>query len=276
MKKNVKTLDKKVALFCGALQLPFVARDCLIAQGYDVYTIGLKNFFDPALKPDLVIRLGGGGTAARECKRRGIKNLVFVGALGHVNLSDVRPDVWSMSVFMRVLANQKGDDSMLCTVINGIESKGFKILGIQELCPELTFSPGVQTREKPTKDDQKIIDRAVQVSKMIGAEDIGHSTVVDRQVLAVEAAEGTAEMFKRVIAIKNRGRARKPSGVFAKMTKPKQNLRIDLPAIGVDTVRDVVAARLRGIVVNAGTCLVIDRAAVLATADKAGIFIVAL
>lgn len=69
-----KDTDKKVALFCGALSLPFLTRDALRKRGWDVFVIGLKNFYDPKLKPDLVIRLGGGGTAARECKKRGIKN----------------------------------------------------------------------------------------------------------------------------------------------------------------------------------------------------------
>ena len=280
VKTYMPSSDKKIALFCGALRLPFIVRDCLRQRGFDVYVIGLKNFYDPALQPDLVVRLGGGGVAARECKKRGIKKLVFAGALGHVNLSDIRPDMWSMSVFMRVLANQKGANSMLSTAIAGIESKGFKIVGAQELCPDLAFQPGIQTRVKPTREDRKTIDRAVQVSKMIGAEDIGQSVVVDRQVLAIEAAEGTTKMFQRVIEVKNQGATplerKAQSGIFAKMTKPNQDLRVDLPAIGVDTVRDVTAARLRGIVVNAGTCLVIDRDQVVTAADKAGIFIIAV
>jgi DUF1009 family protein len=273
MKKNsIKTSDKKIALFCGALRLPFLARDALRAAGWEVFVIGLRGFYDPALKPDLVIRLGGGGTAAKECKKRGITKLCFVGAIGHPNLSDIRPDMWSVSVLAKVLKNQKGYDSMASALIAGIESKGFKIVAAQDLCPELTFAPGVQTKVKPTREDMKLIDRAVHVSRVMGAEDIGMSVVVDRQVLAVEAAEGTAEMLKRVISIR---KGRRGSGVFAKMTKPKQDLRIDIPAIGLETIRDVAAAGLRGLVVNAGTCFVIDRDLVVAAANRAKIFIVA-
>lgn len=275
-KKKEKISDKKIALFCGALELPRLTRDCLRAAGYDVYVVGIRNFYEADLNPDLVIRLGGGGAAARECKRRGIKNLVFVGAIGHPNLSDIRPDIWSIGVLARVLKNQKGYDSMAGAFIAGIEAKGFKILAAQDLCPELTFKPGVQTRTKPTKDDLKTIERAIHVSQVIGREDIGASVVVDKAVLAIEAAEGTANMFKRVIEMRM-GRYKKSgqSGVFAKMTKPGQDLRIDIPAIGVQTVKDTAAAGLRGIVVNAGTCFVIDRSAVLAEANKHKIFIVA-
>lgn len=284
MVKSKRNSDKKIALFCGALRLPFLVRDCLRARGYDVFVVGLKDFYDPKLAPDMVIRLGGAGRAARECRRRGIKNLVFVGAIGHPNLSNIWPDFWSMSVLFGVLRNQRGHDNMATAFISGIEAKGFKIIGAQDLCPDLTFQPGIQTKTKPSKSDAKIIDRAIQVSRVMGAEDIGMSVVVDKVVLAVEAAEGTADMLQRVIAIKRGGnkkgtgstKPRRQSGVFAKMTKPGQDLRIDIPAIGTDTVRDVAAAGLRGIVVNAKTCFVIDRDAVIDLANKHNIFILAV
>lgn len=272
MKKNT---DKKIALFCGALSLPFLTRDALRKHGWEVFVIGLKNFYDPKLNPDLVIRLGGGGTAARECKRRGIKKLAFVGALGHVNLSDIRPDLWSISVLLSVLKHQRGYDSMAVALNKALESRGYEIVAAQDLAPELTFEkPGIQTKHKPSKSDLHDIERAIQVSHTIGIEDIGASVVVDKQVIAVEAAEGTANMLKRVVDMrKNR---KKTGGVFAKMTKPGQDLRIDIPAIGVDTVRAVAAAKLHGIVVNAKTCFVIDKDAVLTAANKAKIFIKAI
>ena len=272
MKKNT---DKKVALFCGALSLPFLTRDALRKHGWDVFVIGLKNFYDPKLNPDLVIRLGGGGTAARECKKRGIKKLTFVGALGHVNLSDIRPDFWSISVLLSVLKHQRGYDSMAVAFNKALEARGYEIVAVQDLAPELTFEKtGIQTKTKPSKSDLKDIERAIAVSHTIGREDIGASVVVDKQVIAVEAAEGTARMLERVVEMrKNR---RKSGGVFAKMTKPGQDLRIDIPAIGVDTVRAVAAAKLHGIIVNAKTCFVIDRDAVLDAANKAKIFIKAI
>ncbi len=269
MKKNS---DKKIALFAGALSLPFLTRDALRKNGWDVYVIGLKNFYDPALKPDLVIRLGGAGRAARECKKRGIRKLTFVGALGHINLSDIRPDLWSLGVLLSVIKHQRGYDSMAVAFTKALEKRGYEIVAAQDVAPELTFEkPGVQTRAKPTRADMANIERAVDVSHTIGVADIGASVVVDKQVVAVEAAEGTARMLERVVEMrKNKRRA---SGVFAKMTKPGQDLRIDIPAIGVDTVRAVSAAKLRGIIVNAKTCFVIDKDAVIAAANKAGIFI---
>lgn len=270
-----KNTDKKIALIAGALSLPFLTRDALRKNGWDVYVIGIKNFYDPKLNPDMVVRIGGAGPAARELKKRGIHKLVFVGALGHVNLSDIRPDLWSLSVLLSVLKHQRGYDSMAVAFNKALEKRGYEICAAQDLAPELTFEKsGIQTKIKPAKSDIADIERAIQVSHTIGTEDIGASVVVDKQVVAIEAAEGTARMLDRVVEM--RKNKRKSGGVFAKMTKPGQDLRIDIPAIGVDTVRAVAAAKLHGIIVNAKTCFVIDKPAVIAAANKAKIFIKAI
>ena len=275
MKKQTLSSDKKIALIAGALQLPFFTRDALRRAGWDVYVVGLKNFVDPKLNPDMIIRLGGAGRAIREFRRRGIHNLTFVGAIGHPNLYDIRPDLWSLSALISIMKHQRGYDSMATALNRVLEKRGFKVLAAQDLAPELTFeNAGIQTKTKPTKSDMADIQRAIDVSHTIGEMDIGASVVVDKQVIAVEAAEGTARMLDRVVEM--RKNKRRSTGVFAKMTKPGQDLRIDIPAIGVDTVRAVANAHLRGIVVNTKTCFVVDRENVIREANKLKIFIVAI
>ena len=267
--------NKKIALIAGALDLPILTRDALKRRGWDVFVIGIKNFYDPKLNPDMVMRLGNAWAASRETRRRGIKKLVFVGALGHPNLSDIRPDLWTIGLLISVIKNQRGYDSMAVAFEKSLQKRGYELVAAQDLAPELTFEhAGVYTKAKPTAADNKAIERAIDVSHTIGAADIGASVVIDKQVIAVEAAEGTARMLERVVSMR-KGHKR-ASGVFAKMTKPKQNLKIDIPAIGVDTVRAVANAKLRGIVVNTKSCFVIDKNAVIAAADKARIFIVAV
>lgn len=270
-----KKSDKKIAIVAGALDLPFLVRDALRARGWDVFIIGLKNFCDARLNPDMVVRLGGAGTAVRAVRRRGIKNVTFVGAIGHPNLSDLRPDLWTLVALFKILKHQRGYDSMAVALNKIMSDAGFNVVAAQDLVPELTFErAGVLTRKKPTAADKKNIERAIDVSHTIGAADIGASVVVDKQVIAVEAAEGTARMLERAIAL--RAGHKKSSGVFAKMTKPGQDLRIDIPAIGVDTVNAVADAKLNGIVVNTKTCFVINKDSVIKTADKRGIFILAV
>lgn len=272
---NMKKSDKKIALIAGAFDLPFFTRDALVRAGWDVFVIGLKNFYDPRLNPDLVIRLGGGGRAVRMARRMGIKKITFVGSLGHPDLSDLRPDFWTLRALFTFLKHQRGYDSMAVAVNKIMEKNGFEVVAAQDLAPELAFEQaGVQTRVKPSAADKKNIERAIEVSHTIGAADIGASVVVDKQVIAVEAAEGTAKMLERVVNM--RQNKKKQSGVFAKMTKPGQDLRIDIPAIGVDTVNAVADANLRGIVVNTKTCFVVNKPAVISQANKRGIFILAL
>lgn len=272
---NNKKSDKKIALVAGALDLPFFTRDALVRAGWDVFIVGLQGFVDMNLNPDMVVRLGGGGRAIREFRRRGITKLTFVGSLGHPNLSDLRPDLWTFITLLKIMKHQRGYDSMAVALNKVLESQGFEIVAAQDIAPELAFeTPGVQTKVKPTRTDEKNIARAIEVSHTIGAADIGASVVVDTQVIAVEAAEGTARMLERVVDM--RSNKRKSSGVFAKMTKPGQDLRIDIPAIGVDTVRAVAAAHLHGIVVNTKTCFVVDKTAVIKLANELGVFILAL
>ncbi|MBO4700496.1 MAG: UDP-2,3-diacylglucosamine diphosphatase LpxI [Alphaproteobacteria bacterium] len=271
----IKKQDKKIAIVAGALRLPFLVRDALRARGWDVFVIGLKNFYDAKLNPDMVIRIGGAGAAIRAARHRGIKNVIFVGAIGHPNLSDLRPDLWTFFALLKILKNQRGYDSMAVALNKIMTNAGFNVVAAQDLAPELTFEKsGVMTRKKPTTADKKNIERAIDVSHTIGAADIGASVVVDKQVIAVEAAEGTAKMLERVVDMRL-GR-KKNGGVFAKMTKPGQDLTIDIPAIGVDTVNAVADAKLNGIVVNTKTCFVVDKDLVIKTANKRGIFIIAV
>lgn len=268
-----KIIDRKIAVVAGAHRLPFLVADDLRAQGYDVFIIGLKNFCDPALNPDLWIRLGAAGTAFREAKKRGIKNLVMVGAIGHPNLTDIIPDFTAIKIVSRVRRNQNGYDSMLTALFSEIEKFGFKVLAGQDLCPSLTFSSGAQTKTKPNKKDAKDIERAINVSKVIGKLDIGQSVVVSGQVLAVEAAEGTKKMLERVIDIRHG--YKKCGGVLAKMIKPGQDLRADIPAIGVETINAIADAKLSGIVVDSKNCWAIDKDEIIKTANKRKVFIIA-
>ncbi len=276
MKKNTnQDNNKKIALVAGALDLPRLTRDALQRAGWEVFTVGLKNFVDPNLGCDIIIRLGGAGRAVRAARRRGISKITFVGAIGHPNLSDIRPDLWSLGTLISVIKNQRGYDSMAVALNKALEKRGFEIVAAQDAAPELAFqTAGVQTKTKPSARDSRDIERAIEVSHTIGAADIGASVVVDKQVIAVEAAEGTARMLNRVVEM--RQSKKRSSGVFAKMTKPGQDLRIDIPAIGVDTVNAVADAHLRGIIVNTKTCFIVDSQAVIAAANKRKIFILAL
>ena len=266
--------DKKIAVVAGRERLPDLVMESLRRSGYEPYLIALKNFYDGALRPDLTVRLGGAGAAIKELKRRGITQIIFIGALGHPNLFDIRPDWASVKILAKIIKNQRGYDSMIATLIAEIEKLGFKILNPQHLCPDLTFGKGVQTKTKPSRADLNDIKRGTEVSGIIGKMDIGQSVVVHNQVLAVEAAEGTERMLSRVIEMRRANKYK--GGVMVKLIKPGQDLRIDTTAIGANTIRDLAAARIGGLVIDAKECWVIDMPEAIRLANKHKIFILAI
>ena len=129
---------------------------------------------------------------------------------------------------------------------------------------------GVLGAYEPNIGDWNDIGRGMNVVAQMGILDIGQAAVVrDGYVLAVEAAEGTDAMLRRCQAFLRDS----PSGVLIKRPKPGQERRADLPTIGVSTVESTVCVGLNGIAVAAGSTLIVDRAAVIAAADAAGIFV---
>ena len=265
--------DKKIAVVAGALKLPDLVAANLRRRGFDVFFVALKNFYDGAERPDLTIRLGALGGALKEFRKRGIKKMVMVGALGHPNLANIRPDWASIKILARILKNQTGDDSVLKTLIREIERLGVKVLAAHKLCPDLTFDRGVLTRRKPAKTDLPDIKLGIRAANEIGRLDIGQSVAVSRQVLAVEAAEGTREMLRRVAELR-RGH-KKTGGVLVKLLKPGQSAALDIPAVGVQTIIDAAEAGLNGIVVNAADCWAIEKDAIINEANKRKMFILA-
>lgn len=173
-------------------------------------------------------------------------------------------------------ASRGGDDKLLRQVAGVIEAQGYTIEGAHEADPDLLIGGGLQSGPHPTAEQMEDAHEAMRVATAIGALDIGQAAVVAGKVtLAVEAQEGTQAMLARVATLPQtlRGRDDARKGVLAKVAKPIQDLRLDMPAIGVQTVEDVAAAGLAGIIARAGNLLILDKPSVFARAEALGIFI---
>ena len=273
-KNKDKGSAERIAVVAGGTELPKEVIESMKKEGMDPFVIGLKNFVKKDVKTDIVIRLGEGGKAAKALEKNGIKKIVMVGAIGQPDLSDLRPDWWSVKIVAKALMNDKGHDTLLTTVLKEIEKKGFQMVAVQDVCKGLTLEKGVATKTKPKGSERKVIDRAIHVCRIIGEEDIGQSVIVDRVVLGVEGADGTDALIKRCAQIRKGWK--KQAGVMAKLKKPQQDIRIDIPVIGIDTLKLVKEANLRGIVIEANYCFVAQKEKTLAYADKHNIFIEAV
>ena len=177
------------------------------------------------------------------------------------------------SLFARIGLRALGDNGLLSAIIQELETEGFRVVGVDDLLEPLLAPEGALGRVTP--DEAALIDvsRGLEVARALGGVDVGQSVVVQQGiVLGVEAAEGTDALLERVAGRRLEG----PGGVLVKIAKPGQERRADLPVMGVPTVAACAKAGLRGIAVEAGAALVIDRAEAVAAADRAGLFVLGI
>jgi DUF1009 family protein len=270
-----------LALVCGGGSLPLAVADLVAARGRKVLLFPLRGAADPkdfADRPHQWVHLGQFGTVARIARANGCRDIVCLGSVVRPSFWRLRPDFFTLKVLPQVAkAFRGGDDHLLSSVGRVIEQHGFRLLGAQEVAPEILVPQGALGRVQATERDRADIALGFDYLRAAGPFDIGQAVVVaDKRVLAVEAAEGTDQMLARVAQLRASGRIGTPkgAGVLVKAPKPNQDRRFDLPSIGPQTVEGVVRAGLAGIAVAAGETVIAEPERLVAAADKANIFVV--
>lgn len=269
----------KLGLIAGGGGLPLaIARHCE-RSGRPLFVIRIKGFAGDELAPFAGAEVGLAelGKCIKALKRAGCGAVCLAGIVRRPDFLTLMPDARGLALLPAAIgAARRGDDALLSLLVREFEKEGFAVEGAHEVMDDLTLPAGPLGRATPSVAQAADAERALGVARLIGAEDIGQAAVVcDGLVLAVEAQEGTDAMLARVAALPEplRGRLGAARGVLAKAAKPSQELRVDLPTIGVATVVAAAQAGLAGIVGEAGRLLVLDRAAVIARADELGLFI---
>lgn len=197
-----------------------------------------------------------------------VKNLVFIGGVTKPNFSSLKVDKTGTILLAKILANKiLGDDAVLSTVIKFFEKQGFKFLRIDELLDCVISKKTILTKTAPTLENLDDIKLGVEAVKYFSRFDVGQSLVIaQKQIIAVEALEGTDEMIKRCKNLR-------ANSVLVKMKKPKQSVKADLPTIGVETIKNCAASGIAGIAIQANSTLVLDKENVIKTADELGLFL---
>lgn len=266
----------KLAILAGGGTLPARIADAVRGQGREVFIVAFDGHTDPqtvAGLPHLWSRFGAAGTILRRLHAEGVSEVVLAGPVKRPSFTELMPD-WRTARFLaRVGTRALGDDGLLRAVVREVEEDGFRVVGLHDLLKDLLTVSGPVGRLTPDADAERDIARAVEVARAMGALDVGQGAVVQQGiVLAVEAVEGTDAMLERCAGLARPGLG----GVLVKVKKPKQDRRIDLPTMGVTTVEKAAAAGLRGIAVEAGGSLLVDRVAVAEAADRLGLFVVGI
>jgi len=272
----------KLGIIAGGGDLPRAVAEAAREGGREVFVVSLTGKHDDWTNqfPCEAVSLGEMGKTLRALSSNNCKDIIFAGKVDRPRLSDVRLDTKGALLMPRVAAAAlKGDDALLRAIVEIFEKEGYGVVSIAEAAPSLVVRKGNIGKHSPSSDSLKDIAKGFEVVARLGELDIGQAAAVcDGLVLAVEAAEGTDAMLKRVAELPERlrGTPAKPRGVLVKAPKPIQDGKTDLPVIGVQTVKNAAAAGLSGIAVEAGRALVVDRENVISAADIANIFIVGL
>jgi hypothetical protein len=272
----------RVAIVAGSGRLPVDLAQSLAALGRDPFIVTVRGETDPVLASyeheELTVENFAGLLPL--LRRNGITHAVFAGGISRrPKLSRLKPSIALLKLLPRTLAGlAKGDDGMLRALAAAVESHGVRVLGAHEIAPDLLAPQGPVSSVAPQKSDWRDLDAAAAAARAIGALDIGQAAVaIGGRAIALEDVEGTDGLLERVKGLRSHGRlAGKTRGVLVKCAKPGQELRMDLPTIGPGTVTAAHAAGLAGIGVEAGRTLVLDMGAVMAEADRLGLFVVGL
>jgi DUF1009 family protein len=272
-----------VGIVAGGGALPAAVARSLEAQGRRPVVFAITGYCDNetvAGRAHHWIELGRLGRLLRLLRSEGCGDVVLLGSLVRPALSELRLD-WRTLRAMPALvrAFRGGDDHLLTGVASIFESEGFNLVGVRDLVPELTVPAGLVTRRGPDEAARHDIERGRAALIAMSAFDIGQAAVViDNHVVAIEDIEGTDALLARVARLRTEQRIRAPAGrgVLVKTPKAGQDLRFDLPALGPRTIDGVVKAELGGVAVVAGQTLLAEPEAVVAAADRAGLFVIGL
>jgi len=268
-----------LAILCGAGAFPLeVAADARRA-GRSPFLIGVVGTSDAAIEayPHLWVRMGEVGKLFAALEERAIGEMVIVGAMIRPEFADLRLD-WGAVKRAAELAQlfRRGDDGLLVGLATIFEREGVRIVGAHEVAPRLVAPLGLFGARPVSPDDEADIAFGVRLLEALSSFDAGQGAVVAAgRVLAIEAAEGTDAMLARVAELRANGRIRLkgPGGVLVKAPKRGQDLRLDMPAAGPNTIEGAARARLRGVALAAGRVLVVERERCAREADAAGLFV---
>jgi UDP-2,3-diacylglucosamine hydrolase len=266
----------RLGLIAGNGRFPFLVLDAARGAGHDVTVIGLKEetfpeLADLAASPPAAamhwISLGQLGACIEVLKTAGVTQAVMAGQVKHTKLFDIRPD-WALGrVLMRLAA--RNTDSIISGVADVLRDNGIELLHSTAFLQPLMAREGVLTRRQPSGSEAADLAFGCRIADAIAGLDIGQTIAVKAAaVVAVEAMEGTDAVIARA------GRLAGAGVAIVKVAKPNQDMRFDVPVIGVPTIEAMKQAGATILSIDAGRTLMIDGDAIVKAADEAGIAIV--
>ena len=265
----------KLGIIAGAGALPGQIISACRDSGREYHVLAFEGSADSQSFTDTPvswIRMSNLTNALQEARKVGVEELVLVGQIPRPSILELMRDRRSANFIARVGKRILGDDDILSAVVHELENtEGFRVIAPEAILEEILAQPGLYGKIQPDDNDMKDIRRGLKIVHELGRFDIGQAVVIQNGfILGLEAAEGTDRLIGRCAELL---RPEIGGGVLVKAAKPDQNHRVDLPAVGVTTVHAVAAAGLKGIAVEEGRTLLVEKDAMIEAANISNIFI---
>ncbi|AIH04161.1 MAG: Uncharacterized protein XD42_0585 [Thermodesulfobacterium sp. 37_54] len=260
-----------VGLISGEGEFPLILAQVLKKQGYRVVAVCFskeqKRRLDPLVNRVEEVGIGQLGKLIKIFKKEQVKDLVFLGKLDKSKALKIGiPDVKAFLLWKRL--KNREDNTILKAVAEELEKEGFRIRGPAEFLKEFLTPEGVLTKRSPNEDEWEDIRYGFYIAKKIGALDIGQCVVVkNKMTVAVEAMEGTDATILRAGTLRE-------DTVVIKVAKPIQDLRLDLPVVGLNTIENLIKAKAKVLALEAEKTFFLQQEKSLELANKHGLAIV--
>lgn len=274
-------------MIAGNGSFPLLLLDAARAQGAEVIVAAIKEETSPLIEKRGAaavywMSLGELSKLIDTFKKEGVQTAVMAGQVKHKQIfSSIRPD-WRLAKILFSLGT-RNTDSLIGAVAKVLEDEGIQLISSTSYLDPLLAKAGVLTRRHPSEAEQKNIDYGRQVARSLAQYDIGQTVVIaESACVAVEAMEGTDATILRAGEIMN-SLSREPDSsnpvlsrelTVVKVAKPNQDMRFDVPVIGVATIETMKQAGATCLAIDAGRCLLLEGEAIIGAADQAGIAIV--
>jgi len=276
---------RRIGLLAGWGRYPIIVAEALKRAGYEIYCLGIRDHADPKLAEICAdfdwLGLARLGKAVRYFRRHGLNQAVMAGKIHKVRLFDrgawrqIVPDWLTVRTFAAhfiTLRRDRKDDTLLSAITATFARSGITLRPATDFAPELLVNKGCLTRRRPTAGQEIDIWFGWELAKELGRLDIGQSVVVKGQAaLAVEAIEGTDACIRRAGEL-----CRSGEFVVVKVAKPQQDMRFDVPTIGLGTLETLVAAGGAVLAIEAGRTIVLDEPQLVDFANRHGLVVVAV
>ena len=262
-----------IGLFLGEKKLPLEILKSLKKKKIKYFIIDLsKNNKFKKDKNSYFINIGQFGKILELIKSKKCKKVIFAGNIIKPRISKLKLDLKGFYYIPRIIkASKLGDAAILKELINILSENKIKVIKLNKYNPELTLRKGCYTKLKPSMTDKLTIKKGIQIlNKSNSLNHVQALVINDRRIISFEKRKGTKDMLK---LIRNNNLQNK---LLLKMPKSKQDLRVDLPTIGLDTLKDCKKANIKGIVLKAGQNIFLDKNKALKFADKNNIFVIAV